>query len=82
MRYSTNPKMDDSGIRAEVPDFHSPDPRATKTVTGGKLYMKALRAQEDFKKGAELTRTNELKGYAKDLNAMRGTMIMLMGGRH
>lgn len=64
MRYSTNPKMDDSGIRAEVPDFHSPDPRATKTVTGGKLYMKALRAQKDFKKGAELTRTSELHAAA------------------
>ena len=82
MRYSTNPKMDDSGIRAEVPDFHSPDPRATKTVTGGKLYMKALRAQEDFKKGAELTRTNELKGYAKNLRSSAYPMVMLVGGHH
>lgn len=80
MRYSNNPKMDESGIRATVPDHHNPG--KTKTVTGGKLYMKALRAQEDFKKGAELTRTSELKGYAKDLNAMRGTLAILLGGRH
>ena len=80
MRYSNNPKMDESGIRVEVPDHHNPG--KTKTVTGGKLYMKALRAQEDFKKGAELTRTNELKGYAKNLRSSAYPMVMLIGGHH
>ena len=44
--YSTNPKMDTSGIRAEKPVYgYTGNQVGTKTKTGGDLYMEAISEQ-------------------------------------
>ena len=67
--YSTNPKMDTSGIKAKMPQ-HGYDmrPLPPKEVTGGKLYMKALREEEDFDKTKTITTVPKLKEAAKLVN--------------
>jgi len=46
--YSTNPKMDTSGIRAEKPVYgYMGSQIGTKTKTGGDLYMEAIKEQAD-----------------------------------
>lgn len=46
--YSTNPKMDTSGISAERPVYgYNGAQVGTKTKTGGDLYMEAISEQAD-----------------------------------
>jgi hypothetical protein len=64
--YSENPKMDNTGIRAEKPSYGMFDDGGSKTVTGGKLYMEAI--EESSSKAAALTSTQNLRkaaGYVK-----------------
>jgi hypothetical protein len=64
--YSTNPKMDTSGIKAKMPQFgYDMSPLPPKEIAGGKLYMKALREEEDFSKAKAITTTPKLKQAAK-----------------
>ena len=46
--YSTNPKMDTSGIKTEQPVYgYMGSQVGTKTKTGGDLYMEAIKEQAD-----------------------------------
>lgn len=67
--FSTNPKMDTSGVRAKMPqmgyDLRSLPP---KEITGGKLYMKALREEENLNKTQTITNIPKLKKAAKLVN--------------
>ena len=67
--FSTNPKMDTSGIRAKMPQMgYDMRPLPPKEITGGKLYMKALREEEDFNKTQTITNVPKLKQAAKLVN--------------
>jgi hypothetical protein len=74
--YSTNPKMDRSGITAKEPRSEmvltkngikevNLDPRV---VTGGMLYKKGLMKQENFRKDVAITRPEVLSEAAKMVN--------------
>lgn len=67
--FSTNPKMDTSGVKAKMPQMgYDMRPLPPKEITGGKLYMKALREEEDFNKTKTITNTPKLKQAAKLVN--------------
>lgn len=67
--YSTNPKMDTSGVKAKMPQYgYDMSPLPPKEVTGGKLYMKALREEEDLNKTKTITAVPKLKQAAKLVN--------------
>jgi len=74
--YSTNPKMDGSGITAKQPrSEYVPTktggkevPLTPRTVTGGMLYKKGLMQQEDFRKDRAITRPESLREAAKMVN--------------
>ena len=74
--YSTNPKMDGSGITAKQPrSEYVPTktggkevPLTPRTVTGGMLYKKGLMQQEDFRKDRAITRPESLREAAKLVN--------------
>jgi hypothetical protein len=74
--YSTNPKMDGSGITAKQPRsemVHTKTgfkdvPLTPRTVTGGMLYKKGLMQQEDFRKDRAITRPESLREAAKMVN--------------
>jgi hypothetical protein len=74
--YSTNPKMDGSGITAKQPrSEYIPTKTGGKevkleprTVTGGMLYKKGLMQQEDFRKDRAITRPESLREAAKMVN--------------
>jgi hypothetical protein len=74
--YSTNPKMDGSGITAKQPrSEYIPTKTGGKevkleprTVTGGMLYKKGLMQQEDFRKDRAITRPDSLREAAKMVN--------------
>jgi len=55
--YSTNPKMDTSGITSKSKEAVS--------VTGGMLYKSALMGQKDFNKTRTITRPEVLRDAAK-----------------
>ena len=74
--YSTNPKMDGSGITAKQPrsemvmtkNGFKDMPLEPRTVTGGMLYKKGLMQQEDFRKDRAITRPESLREAAKLVN--------------
>lgn len=75
--YSTNPKMDGSGITAKqprseyVPTKNGMDkevPLTPRTVTGGMLYKKGLMEQKNFRKDVAITRPEMLREAAKMVN--------------
>jgi hypothetical protein len=74
--YSTNPKMDGSGITAKQPrsemvmtkNGYKDMPLEPRTVTGGMLYKKGLMQQEDFRKDRTITRPESLREAAKLVN--------------
>ncbi len=74
--YSTNPKMDGSGITAKQPRSEMVQtktgfkevPLAPRTVTGGMLYKKGLMEQEDFRKDRTITRPESLREAARMVN--------------
>ena len=74
--YSTNPKMDGSGITAKQPrsemvmtkNGYKDMPLEPRTVTGGMLYKKGLMQQEDFRKDRAITRPESLREAAKLVN--------------
>lgn len=71
--YSTNPKMDQSGITAKQPRSEfvptksggKEIPLEPRVVTGGMLYKKGLMKQEDFRKDRTITRPEMLKQGAQ-----------------
>ena len=74
--YSTNPKMDGSGITAKEPrSEYVPSKNGGKevkleprTVTGGMLYKKGLMEQENFRKDVTITRPEMLRQAAGMVN--------------
>lgn len=67
--FSTNPKMDTSGVKAKMPQTgYDMRPLPPKEITGGKLYMKALHEEEDFNKTKTITNIPKLKQAAKLIN--------------
>lgn len=75
--YSTNPKMDGSGITAKQPrSEYVPTNNGMgkevklepRTVTGGMLYKKGLMEQENFRKDKTITRPETLREAAKMVN--------------
>lgn len=74
--YSTNPKMDRSGITAKQPrseyvltkDKMKEVKLEPRTVTGGMLYKKGLYQQEDFRKDKTITRPEMLREAASMVN--------------
>lgn len=74
--YSTNPKMDGSGITAKQPRSEwvptkqggKEMPLEPRTVTGGMLYKKGLMEQENFRKDVAITRPEMLREAAKMVN--------------
>lgn len=61
--YSTNPKMDSTGITATTKEYgHDMKPMKGKTITGGKLYMEAI--DEAGAKANAITSTANLKRAA------------------
>lgn len=74
--YSTNPKMDGSGITAKQPRSEMVQtktgfkdvPLTPRTVTGGMLYKKGLMEQEDFRKDRTITRPESLREAARMVN--------------
>jgi hypothetical protein len=74
--YSTNPKMDGSGITAKQPrsemvmtkNGYKDMPLEPRIVTGGMLYKKGLMQQEDFRKDRAITRPESLREAAKLVN--------------
>ena len=74
--YSTNPKMDGSGITAKQPrsemvmtkNGFKDMPLEPRIVTGGMLYKKGLMQQEDFRKDRAITRPESLREAAKLVN--------------
>lgn len=67
--FSTNPKMDTSGVKAKMPQVGY-DLRSlpAKDISGGKLFMKALREEDDLNKTKTLTSIQKLKQAAKLVN--------------
>lgn len=65
--YSTNPKMDQSGVTAKQPrtDWMSGEKLPPSTVTGGMLYKKGVMEQENFRKTEVITSQPMLKKAAK-----------------
>jgi hypothetical protein len=75
--YSTNPKMDGSGITAKQPrSEYVPTKNGMgkevklepRTVTGGMLYKKGIMEQENFRKDVAITRPEMLREAAKMVN--------------
>lgn len=74
--YSTNPKMDGSGITAKQPRSETVEtkrgfkdvPLEPRTVTGGMLYKKGLMEQENFRKDVTITRPEMLRQAASMVN--------------
>lgn len=74
--YSTNPKMDNSGITAKQPRSAFVFPKngikevklEPRIVTGGMLYKKGLMEQEDFCKTKTITRPEMLRQAASMVN--------------
>lgn len=67
--FSTNPKMDGSGITARMPQMgYDMKPLPPKEVTGGKLFMKALREEDNLNKTQTITNVPKLKQAAKLVN--------------
>lgn len=74
--YSTNPKMDGSGITAKQPRSemvqtktgYKDVPLEPNIVTGGMLYKKGLMQQENFRKDVAITRPEMLREAAKMVN--------------
>jgi len=74
--YSTNPKMDQSGITAKQPrSEYVPTknggkevPLTPRTVTGGMLYKKGVMEQENFRKTETITRPEMLRKAAGMVN--------------
>jgi hypothetical protein len=74
--YSTNPKMDGSGVTAKQPrsemvmtkDSVKEVKLEPKTVTGGMMYKKGLMEQENFRKDKTITRPEMLREAAKMVN--------------
>lgn len=74
--YSTNPKMDGSGITAKEPRSEyvvtknggKDVPLTPRTVTGGMLYKKGLMEQENFNKTKTITRPEMLRKAATMVN--------------
>jgi hypothetical protein len=74
--YSTNPKMDTSGITAKQPRSEwvptknggKEVPLEPKLVTGGMLYKKGLMEQENFRKDKTITRPDMLRKAAQMVN--------------
>jgi hypothetical protein len=74
--YSTNPKMDGSGITARQPRSEELEtkrgskevPLAPRIITGGMLYKKGLMEQENFRKDKTITRPEMLRQGAQMVN--------------
>lgn len=67
--FSTNPKMDTSGVRAKMPQMgYDLRPLPPKEITGGKLFMKALHEEDDLNKTQTITNIPKLKQAAKLVN--------------
>lgn len=70
--YSTNPKMDTSGIKGEQPVYgYMGNKIGTKTKTGGDLYMEAIKEQADeygMGKTKALTSSNNMRAAANLVN--------------
>ena len=74
--YSTNPKMDRSGITAKQPRSEYENTKTgvkevklePRTVTGGMLYKKGLYQQEDFRKDKVITSPDKLREAASMVN--------------
>ena len=77
--FSTNPKMDTSGIKAKMPQMgYDMRPLPPKEITGGKLYMKALREEEDFNKTQTITNVPKLKQAAKLVNGGKVSPLLFL----
>lgn len=65
--YSTNPKMDRSGITVKQPDIDwiPGEKLPPSTVTGGMLYKNGVMEQENFRKTEVITSQPMLKKAAK-----------------
>lgn len=65
--YSTNPKMDQSGVTAKRPrtDWISGEKLPPSVVTGGMLYKRGVMEQENFRKTEVITSQPMLKKAAK-----------------
>jgi hypothetical protein len=74
--YSTNPKMDGSGITAKQPRSEMVQTKTgvkdvklePRTVTGGMLYKKGLMQQENFQKSKVITSQDKLRQAAQMVN--------------
>ena len=74
--YSTNPKMDRSGVTAKQPRSEYVHTKNAvkevklepRTVTGGMLYKKGLKEQENFRKDKTITRPEMLREAASMVN--------------
>jgi len=74
--YSTNPKMDGSGITAKQPRSEfvmtktggKDVPLEPRLVTGGMLYKKGLMEQDNFNKDRTITRPEMLRQAAQMVN--------------
>jgi hypothetical protein len=70
--YSTNPKMDTSGIKAEQPVYgYMGNKIGTREKTGGDLYMEAVKEQSDeygMNKTKALTSDANLRAAARYVN--------------
>lgn len=67
--FSTNPKMDTSGVRAKMPQVgYDMRPLPAKDISGGKLFMKALQEEDDLNKTKTITNIPKLKQAAKLVN--------------
>lgn len=63
--FSTNPKMDTSGVSASSPQYgYMGQSLQPKPVSGGKLYMEAIKEQEGGKADA-LTTPQNMRAAAK-----------------
>jgi len=75
--YSTNPKMDQSGVTARQPRSEMVPTKngfkevklEPRVVTGGMLYKKGLMEQENFRKTETITRPEMLRQAAQMVNA-------------
>jgi hypothetical protein len=74
--YSTNPKMDQSGITAKEPRAEIVQTKSgfkevslePRVITGGMLYKKGLMKQENFRKDVAITRPEVLREASKMVN--------------
>ena len=70
--YSTNPKMDTSGVKGEQPVYgYMGNKIGTKTKTGGDLYMEAIKEQADeygMGKAKALTSSTNMRAAAGYVN--------------